>query len=291
MCIIKDLTIEDKKIFEKYYDICKYQNSEANFTNMFMWKEGYNIKYIIENGFLTLCASNKFMGHYHHFPVGKGDLLTTLLNIKNCFNESFGEYRIVPVINQTKQMIEDIFPGKFVFEEKRDYHDYVYIVDELINLSGKKFHAKKNHFNNFVKNYKYKYHVITPDTKMACCDAVCKWIENRNENPHDEIIAVKNIFNYYEQLSVVGAFLEVDGKIVAVTVGEKHHGNALIHIEKADMEYKGVYVAINKLFLENQFSDCKYVNREEDMGLEGLRKAKLSYNPVMLIEKYIATPV
>ena len=96
------------------------------------------------------------------------------------------------------------------------------------------------------------------------------------------------IFDNYDKLNIKGAYLEAEGKIIAVTIGERMHETALIHIEKADTEYRGVYVAINKLFLENEFSDCSLVNREEDMGIEGLRKAKTSYYPEFLFEKYSA---
>ena len=98
--------------------------------------------------------------------------------------------------------------------------------------------------------------------------------------------SINVLFDNYERLCVKGGLLRTDGKIIAASVGEKYNGGAIIHVEKAERSIRGAYTTINKLLLENEFSDCVYVNREEDMGIEGMRQAKMSYNPVFLLEKY-----
>lgn len=287
----KKITIDDKNIFNEYYNMCGYKNSEANFTNMFIWKDGYDMAYDVVDGFLVLMAKTTKGQPFYYFPAGKGNLKSVIEKMDAYYTGLGTPYSIRPLTEDTKHTLETEMPGFFSFKRHRDYDDYVYETKNLIELPGKEYHAKKNHFNSFIKNYQYSYNRITPDTKDACKAKIIEWIKERAEDNVAEIKSVEEMFDNYDSLDVIGAFLEVDGDIAAITVGEKHQGTALIHIEKANTQYKGAYAAINKLFLQNEFSDLKYVNREEDMGIPGLRKAKLSYHPAFMIEKYIACPV
>ncbi len=280
MLEFKDLSIEDKDIVQGYYDKYGYPNSESNFTNMLMWQKSYNIKYAVICGFMVLSAYRPKSGGMYHFPIGEGNLKDVLLKLT--------DYPIKPLTKETAQIMENLLPGEYDFRHLRDSDDYVYSVEKLISLSGKKLHSKRNHYNFFINNYEYSYHKMTSDMREKCYVKACEWINERSEDPVEECEAVKVIFDNFDRLRVVGGYIMCGGEIAAVTIGEKFHGNALIHIEKADTRYRGIYAAINKLFLENEFADCTYVNREEDMGIEGLRKAKMSYNPEYLIEKYEA---
>ncbi len=284
----KKITIDDKNIFNEYYSMCGYKNSEANFTNMFIWKDGYNMAYDVVDGFLVLMAKTTKGQPFYYFPAGRGNLKSVIKKLDDYYADLGIRYSIRPVTEETKHILETEMPGFFKFERHRDYDDYVYETKNLIELPGKEYHAKKNHFNSFIKNYQYSYNRITPDTKDACKEKIIEWIKERAEDNVAEIKSVEEMFEHFEKLDVTGAFLEVDGDIAAITVGENHQGTALIHIEKANTQYKGAYAAINKLFLQNEFSKLKYVNREEDMGIPGLRKAKLSYHPAFMIEKYVA---
>lgn len=284
----KKITIDDKNIFNEYYNMCGYKNSEANFTNMFIWKDGYDMAYDVVDGFLVLMAKTTKGEPFYYFPAGKGNLKSVIEQLDAYYTDLDTTYSIRPLAEETKHTLETEMPGFFQFKRHRDYDDYVYETTNLIELPGKEYHAKKNHFNSFIKNYAYTYNRITPDTKDVCKAKIIEWIKARAEDNVAEIKSVKEMFEHFEKLDVIGAFLEVDGDIAAITVGENHQGSALIHIEKANTQYKGAYAAINKLFLQNEFSELKYVNREEDMGIPGLRKAKLSYNPAFMIEKYIA---
>ena len=284
----KKITIDDKDIFNEYYNMCGYKNSEANFTNMFIWKDGYDMTYDVVGGFLVLMAKTTKGEPFYYFPAGGGDVKSVIEQMDKYYTDLGLHYSIRPLTEDTKHTLETKMPGFFRFTHHRDYDDYVYEIKSLIELPGKDYHAKKNHFNSFIKNYQYSYNRITPDTKDVCKEKIIEWIKERTENNIAEIKSVEEMFEHFEKLDVIGAFLEVDGDIAAITVGELHQGTALIHIEKANTQYKGAYAAINKLFLQNEFSELKYVNREEDMGIAGLRKAKLSYHPAFMIEKYIA---
>lgn len=277
----KLLDINDKEIFLKYYSTCCYLNSECNFTNMLSWSKQYNIGYEIIDDFLVVFAEHGGEA-YHHFPIGKGDVVSVIKKLSTMFKEMGKPHIMKPIVNCMKEKIIENFGDAYIFEHKREYDDYVYSVDKLISLAGKKLHAKRNHFNNFIKTYNYTYNKISPNDYERCREFLKTQIHDDSE-----LHAINVIFDNYDKLDVVGAFLEVDGQIIAVTVGEGiRDNNVLIHIEKANTDYKGVYAAINKLFLQNEWADKQYVNREEDMGDEGLRKAKLSYYPDMFIEKY-----
>ena len=284
MIDFKELTLDDRKLIEEYYGKCKYMGSETNFTNMFMWSRSYNIRYAETDGFMVIAGSHGDIRGIYHFPVGSGDLKAVLLKLER----ELPEFTLCPVTDEMIDKIEEVLPGHYDFEHLRSADDYVYRTDKLISLSGKKLHSKRNHYNYFINNYDYEYRSLTAESAEECCAAVCKWIYERNSSPEEEAEATRRIFGNMNRLNIKGGYILCEGSVAAVTLGEYFHGSALIHIEKCDMRFRGVYAAINKLFLEHEFSECEYVNREEDMGIEGLRKAKLSYNPAFLIKKYAA---
>lgn len=182
------------------------------------------------------------------------------------------------------------YPGAdFLYNEERDCEDYVYPSEQLISLNGKKLHAKRNHINYFLENYSYTYEEVTAETaKNECAPLMYELVGNkeRNVNPF-ELPAMKMFFENYDALGEEGAVIRVNGEIVAMSFGEAiSDRTALIQIEVARDEYRGAYQMINKLFCENRWRDYTFINREEDMGLEGLRRAKESYRPIFLVKKY-----
>lgn len=287
---IRDISISDKPLFDKYYAESGREDSESCFTTLFLWKDYFKSQYVMTDGFLTVLAGCSAEKQFHTFPLGSGNVKPVLLKLRDYFMSGCGGYCIRGLIDLTRAQLEQAMPEAFDIKEKRAYGDYVYNTDELISLSGRRFHAKRNHFNTFAKSYNYSYHKIDDSSVDACANAVYDFVLSRNPEPDAEMKAMRNLFENYDKLGVTGAYLKADGRVIAVSVGEKHHGNALIHVEKANVDYKGVYPAINRLFLQNEFADCKFVNREEDMGSEGLRKAKLSYNPAFILKKYVALP-
>ncbi len=285
----KEITIDEKELFNSYFEKDKGISQEVCFSNLYMWKSGYNMRYDIVDGFLVIFAGYEPIGEYIHFPVGDGDKHQVLLKLDEFMIKNYGGYSVRKLLKEDAAKLEELMPGMFKMEENREFFDYVYNIEELIALKGKKYHSKKNHVNTFKNTYDYIYHSISEENIKRCEDCACKWILARNHDPDmEEYIATKTIFEKFFELGLKGAFLTVDDEIVALTVGENNFGTVIIHVEKADPAFKGAYAAINQMFLEKEFASLQFVNREEDLGIEGLRKAKLSYKPAILLEKITA---
>ena len=178
------------------------------------------------------------------------------------------------------------------------FSDYVYYAASLVSLAGKSLHAKRNHVNRFFREHPdYSYSTLSIDDSDECLTLVSEWCAERNLDCRDlrqsDFRAIRALFENFDRLSVRGGLIRVDGEIVAFAMGSRCRSTGMIHFEKAKTEMTGLYAAINKLVVEHEFSDCLEINREEDMGIEGLRKAKQSYGPTRMIHKYeaVLTPL
>ncbi len=182
------------------------------------------------------------------------------------------------------QAIEDI-----------DNSDYVYLTKDLIHLPGNRFHKKKNLFNQFVKKYDFEYKEVDAALAPQLLRLQESWCELKDcandESLLDEDHAIYQALKFMDVLKFRGAALMIESRVAAFSFGEMlNPDTAVIHIEKGDPAFTGIYVAMNKLFCENAWSNVTYINREQDLGIEGLRKAKQSYNPHHLVTKYTLIP-
>ena len=194
------------------------------------------------------------------------------------------------------ELLEKWYPGRFQIEYERDNADYVYESEKLVALPGKKLHGKRNHVNKFKSIYanRWSYESISKENVEECFQMALRW---RNDNgcnedleKNAEMCVTLNALRLFEELGLTGGVLRVDGEIVAFTIGEPVCSDTfVVHIEKAYAEIPGAYNMINQQFVEHECMDYTYVNREEDTGAEGLRRAKLSYRPVFLVEKGTVT--
>lgn len=286
------LTKDNKATLDAFFQAGYYENSHLNFTNLFMWRNSYNIMWAIENDVLYFKAIWDNV-QFALQPIGPIDKMPKAIE------------RWVSYFKETKQpfymsgvekfMIDEfakLTDFSFDIAEDRDNFDYVYLAQDLISLAGRKFHAKKNHLNSFRKNYpEAQYMMITDDIITECKLNINAWYK-KHVTPDDPFVtaernAIIEVLNNFAELKLVGAAIMLDKRVVAFTFGEQLNADtAVIHVEKADPDVRGAYSAINQLFVENSWSNMTYINREEDMGIEGLRKAKLSYRPVKMIEKY-----
>lgn len=281
--IFRKLVPEDKALFDKYKSqTSKY--SENSFVTLYLWDKYYNLHICQEEGFLfirfTIEGKNQYL-----FPMGEGDM-------KNAFRKIMAEEERVTlrfITEEQKAFIEENFPNEFSFTLREDLCDYVYETERLMSFSGKKLHGKKNHVNFFEKTYSYTYETVTEEVAIKeCKPLLLKWIDDKTKNlnpiEHD---AMEKVFDNYRLFNLTGGVIRIDGEIVAMTFGERLTSDTvLVQIEKAREDIRGAYPMICKLFLENEYSDTTFVNREEDMGLEGLRKAKESYCPIFKTLKY-----
>lgn len=298
---LKKLSCADKNVFDKYFGSRYCESAEYTFTNLYMWREMLNLQWAVEDDVLYIFSANeKYFSAWQ--PIGSQDKMQdTITKILRVGKENRGEkqFRFVDVEKIFADELEKYPHAKFNITAERDDFDYVYLAQDLINLSGRKFHGKKNHLNSFRKEYPdAKYLPITEEIIPQCREELNIWSEtHKRANPDDPFIgyeqaAIYEIFDHFDAFKLKGGAILIDDKVVAFTFGEKLNSDtAVIHVEKAEPNIRGIYVAINQAFVAHEWSDMIYINREEDMGIEGLRQAKESYRPVKMIEKFNATPV
>lgn len=287
------LTIDDESILEKYLSAHKFTTSEYTFANLLIWRNGCKIEYSIYNDTLII-RKKDFKGNYHFMqPVGyKKDKLKILVEKLKEYKDIFDmPYLFKDVEESFLNDLREVYGDNLIIEEDTDNFDYIYSSDKLISLSGKKLHSKKNHYNYFIKNYEY----IVKDLNDAmvredCINAAKLWhTEKYNGDTYldAELGGIQEILNYMDKLNLKGLAVYVNNTVAAFTIGERTNENmAIIYIEKGRLDINGIYAFINKTFVEKYFSDIEYINREQDLGIEGLKKAKKSYYPVKLEKKY-----
>ena len=203
------------------------------------------------------------------------------------------------ILEEEFQMIEQWYPSMYQMTLRRQDSDYIYLREKLATLSGKKLHSKRNHINRFIENYPdWKYESITAVNEDECAKMAMRWcLENcadeENNWEHDKIDESKLVvyaIRHRDELGMKGGALRAGGRIVAITLGEELTKDTfVVHFEKAFSDVQGAYPMINREFVRNELEQYTYVNREEDLGEEGLRKAKLSYRPERLLDKGIIT--
>ncbi len=292
----RDLTKEDKPLLDRFYRSGYYENSHFNFTNLYMWREPYHVKLAVEDD--VLCLTSEWDGKLMALqPIGEAERVRGAVGRLLEYFQSQGKPLFFSGIERSfAEMLETYEGAEFEIRPDRDNFDYVYSSESLIKLAGRKYHSKKNHLNAFRKEYpQAEYLPITEEIVTLCKLELNKWYKQRlQEEPDDPFIAYERtaiieVLNNFRDFELKGGAIRIDQRIVAFTFGEQLNADtAVIHVEKADPEVRGAYPAINQGFVEHEWSHMSYINREEDMGIEGLRKAKESYKPVKMIEKFYA---
>lgn len=284
------VTINDKDIIDNFFRTSTFRNCDFSFSNIYCWKHKYRTTYTINSGFLFLrfYAGGKKAGYM--FPLGKGDLRVALDILIKDAEERNEPFRMYALTMDMFNHIQLAYPGKFMFQSQRSWSEYIYKSEDLIHLKGKKFQPKRNHINKFKRTYKYDYLPITRDIIPECLELYRKWcLENggcNDDSLAEENITTQTAFEYYEQLKLQGGALRVNGEIVAYSYGQQLTNDTFgVHAEKALYEIDGAFSMINQQFAEHECFGYEYINREEDLGLESLRQAKLSYHPIILLDK------
>jgi uncharacterized protein len=295
MLEFKPLGLEDREVFLKYLGEYKFNTYEYSFSTLYMWRNYCTVEYAVINDVLVIKKTTKKNGSYFMQPVGYKkenlfEIISSLNNIKN--NSKDFKYLFGDIEEGFIKELEESLPVKLKIEEDKDNFDYIYSSEALIKLQGKKYHGKKNHFNHFVNNYKYEVREIGNEDTLK--DAVAfaeEWYHSRERDSAElkyELIAIEDILRNLAELKLVGIVLYVDGVPAGITVGERINKNmSIIHVEKASPSYNGIYAFLNRTFAEKFLSETPFINREEDLGIEGLRKAKLSYYPVRTEKKFL----
>ena len=293
---LKKVELSDKKWLEPLLAAADLRGGHQNFTNIFAWAEIYHYRVAQVNGYLVLKGILND-SPYYFYPAGSGDIKTVLEVMQQDAASCGHEFLFAGVSPENIAVINRVFPEHFEYTEMRDSFDYVYRLEKLVTLSGNKLHSKRNHINRFKKeNYDWKFELISLENLAECWEMNLDWckINARHEAEiANECCAVRRCFDHFAALGLEGGLIRSEGKVIAFTMGEKLNSDTyIIHVEKAFSEIAGSYQMINRefaAFIQKNYPELVYVNREEDMGFEGLRKAKLSYYPERMEEKYFAT--
>ncbi|UAG19639.1 DUF2156 domain-containing protein [Paraclostridium bifermentans] len=291
--VFKDIEIDCKNILDKYFDLVDYEACEYCFTTLYMWKDLYNTKYYVEDDFAIVAGEYENKG-FIILPLAKKENMNKAFDfiIKN-FERQNKQIHLKAINKEVVEYLQSVYGNRFEYIEERNNFDYIYDGESLRTLSGRKNQKKRNHLNSFVKEYgdRVEYKKLEEADFDECINLLKEWSIDKEESIEldSEFKAIKRIFKNYEKLKdtlkISGIY--IDSKLEAFSIGEMLNDNmAVIHVEKANADIRGLYPYINQQFLLNEFSDVEFVNREEDLGIEGLRKAKLSYHPVKFAEKY-----
>lgn len=294
MLKFEEIKLEDKNRFEKYTECHGYHNLEASFANIFIWRKAMNIRMATDDLAMYLHLSNKDISFV--LPPMLEDCDTSILEpMLRCeeFLEGRGEaFLMKGVTLPLKERIEQDCPGRYVMAADRPNFEYVYNAQDLIKLEGKKYHGKRNHINKLLAQHSFEYRAYTAEDYDSCMALYDAWLQGKGgltQSYQNERWATEEALRNLEALGLKCGLLFVDGKLEGFSIGEKFGDMAIIHIEKANPNLRGAYPLINREFARHEWSGVKYINREEDMGIEGLRKAKLSYYPAFFVEKYTCT--
>ena len=291
MIDFKRISPEDKQTYEKFFPDDNIRGCEFSFANLYLWGRQ---SFAVLDGQVVLFSQFNRKSVYP-FPVGKGDKKAALDAVIADSRERGIPCRITGLDAAAKEIICALYPDMFRFHCDEGSFDYVYDINDLAELKGKKYHGKKNHFNRFRQDY--PHYTVEPISESNISDVrlmVEEWYRKKlEENPHGdyymEQVALDKAFKSFRELAMDGLVLRNEGQILAMTLGSLLSEDTFdVQFEKARADVNGAYAAINCEFaryIRSKYPNVKFLDREEDMGLEGLRRAKQSYRPHHMVEK------
>lgn len=294
MIEFRDIELQDKETIDKYLVNNTYQASESCFSNLYGWSHKYKTQFAIWRDYLLIKFTSDRGGCSYLTPFGKGNLASAIeVLVEECGCPI--KFEMSGVTQAMKEEIESVMPRRFEYVRQRALFDYIYTSEKLINLSGKKLQSKRNHINRFkAQHSNWKYISITknPWETGRCKDMLKKWYDINRESSDESLDldfeATSLYLANFEAMQLRGGAIEVDGEIVAFSMGAKlNEDTFIVHVEKAYASIQGAYPIVNQQMVLNEASEFTYINREEDMGYPSLRKAKMSYRPDILLEKFI----
>jgi len=295
MIDFKPLKLSDKELYQDYLLNGEARGCEFSFANLYMWGSASVSRFDDHMIFFARYSGPQI----YPFPLGRGDKKPVIDAILKDAKERGIKCRISGIPKSEQPLLEELYPGKFTFHFNRDSYDYIYAIDDLADLKGRKYHRKRNHLHRFrdaVANYR-----VEPlnENNLPLVRAMSEqWYTQRlSENPATDFClekqALEKAFLQYQEIGLECLVLLSGESVLAFTMGSRLSDDTFdVHFEKARTDVDGAYTAINNEFakyIRNKYPDIRFLNREEDMGIEGLRKAKESYLPHHLFEKCYAT--
>ena len=294
MIHFQKLNLSQREQYNEILFSCPPRGCEYSFANLSLWG-------LQQVAFLHGCVA--FFSHFfgrsvYPYPIGSGDRKAVIEAILLDSKERGIPCRITGMTDDDRAELEEWFPGKFLLKPSRNGSDYVYAIDDLADLKGRKFQKKRNHANRFRSEHPdYQVVTLTPCNMPLAQHMINDWYQTRmKEDPEGdymlENIALAKACRHYDGLGMDGILLMEGDQVLAVTMGSQMADDTFdIHFEKAREDVDGAYTVVNQEFaryLRLKYPEIAYLDREDDMGLEGLRKAKLSYHPHHMIDKHKA---
>lgn len=292
----KVIGIEDKEIIEEYIIPSDERDCDLSFANLCSWQFITESSYAVMDGLLVIRFAHPKWGHEYFMPMNKRgeanqaqalQVLEQLAREADTKQEPLCLRGVSPALEEE---LADSRLGNFNFVKDRDYFDYVYQRQDLAELKGKHYQPKRNHVNKFKREYNFTAEPLTQQAVAECLEFEASWCRvhgyEEDENILNERQAMVYAFEHWERLGLRGLVIRVEGKVAAFTFGAPiNHDTFGVHFEKADIRIDGAYSAVNQFFAASLPEEYVYLNREEDLGIPGLRQAKLSYQPAFLLEK------
>lgn len=287
----KTIELDDREIFQNIFESYMPEASEWTFANLFIWRSHYNYLWSFYKDWLVVTGRDDNGRLFALQPIGPASRTNVVSMLLEWLKEEMKAD--APHIERAdERLIKELDGvGHISIAEAREHFDYVYLRDELARLAGNKYRSKRNRINQFLRTYSFTFSELERVHVPECLEIQEKWCNMRrceeDLNLLGEWDAIREILANFDRLGSKGAVILIGGKVVAFTVGELMNKNtAVVHIEKADPDIPGLFQLINQQFCEKAWDGIQYINREQDLGLPGLREAKLSYFPDHFVKKY-----
>jgi len=284
-------TFDDKPWVDEVLSCSRHMGCLYSFAQFYLWSKKYNTEIVRVGDCVCILSGGKY--RYYVYPAGRYDVGEIIDILAQDAKERGIPLRFCAVEQWQHDELMERFPDRFASDMCRDDCDYIYNASDLINLSGRKYHGKRNHISGFKRAFPdWQYEDITPDNALECGAMLQRWIDEYSGDNISALRLEKEIIETalrdYSSLGLSGGLIRVDGNVIAFTLGERlNKGIYVVHFEKALSSYNGAYPMINHEFAARNLAQYEYINREEDLGLEGLRKSKLSYYPAVILPKYL----
>lgn len=286
------VSLEDRdKVFE-FRKLNPYCNCDYSFGNLYNWGFYYKTEIAYHKGMMVVRFQyDEGTRSAFLMPIGDGDFSEVLMDMEYTMEQmGGGPLVLMSVIDKGVELLRKTRPENLHIIENRDNADYIYLREKLATLSGKKLQSKRNHVNKFQRLYPdYQYEEINHDNAKECMELEDTWyaLSDKTEDIQEERRMVRTALTEFEEIGLSGGCIRVDGKVIAFSLGMPISEHCFgVHIEKADVNYDGAFTVINQEFAKRIPESFEVVNREEDLGIEGLRKAKLSYKPHRVMDKH-----
>jgi len=303
-----EISIENRSVLEEYLFGFDYRTSGLCYTSLYMWRIINNFSWEMIGDYLCIAGLSHLeleegIEEPFMFPpltrTGEykpAKLRQTLEEAKERFREKGFPFTIRLIPFHMLDIVRQACPGEMKYTDDRPNYDYLYLVQDLIDLKGRDFHSKKNHLNYFHRTFEYEYVDLTSEMAEEALEFLEEFNSRKYVPEHEKVLldmekdAMADVLYNMEKVGYWGGAIRICGKMEALAIGGRLNKNTITeHVEKANINIRGLYQAINNEYCKAMAKNFKFINREEDMGIPNLRKAKLSLKPVKLIEKYIIT--